>query len=1269
MLLAVLLVASVVVIGAITVSAEATDVASAEDFAAMTDGEYKLTEDITLTGTLASFSGTLDGNGHTVTVSAPVFGTLSGTVKNLTIEGEIVSDATGAVGALASTVSGNLTLENVTNKASVTASGANNVGGLIGEVKGSSGITVSITKCKNEGAISAASQVGGLIGYLYNSSADYTTVSITDSVNAGSVSMSTTEGNKGAGGFIGFGDKYTNVSIDKSLNSGAISATGGDYGVAGFYGGGTWARDYQILSIKNSANLGSVTITGSNNRGRIGGFVGRWNRRALSCTLENCYNVAPITGCGTSGNKDGASGLLGYTNSNDKGDTNVITIKNCYNIGTVTAKYGTLSAIGFVDNNNKNHTVSENNFYLAGTAQSAGNWVTGTETADKDALNAALLALENTPYIVAPSQNDGYAILAWQCEHKETVVTCLGNKCTSCGVLVDETGSGEHSYPDEWTTVDPATVTEDGLAERICGICQNKETKTVDALGKITPVDGVYGVATEDQLVWLVYHINKGDIEANVNIALKADITLTNGLDMIIPTFNGSFDGEGHTISGLNNALFKRVKNGFVFKNVTLNGDIDYTAHEDGEVHRCAASVVIYAEEGYLLENVVSNVNITINTTNLNAAGLIGFANAGTIKNCTYAGTYTATWTSGKGGAFGGMVGWLNDNAADTYITDCLFSGKMVLTNAEANDNDMAIGGIVGRARNDAAKETITGCANIGTIEVTVSGSKIYVGGIVGAFNKKASNSLSNSVFNGTITTNAPVCGTLVGFAGGEVPTTNCVSLKEGALVGQGTLAMTACYDGASVEKLGDEFVRADVSYQKYNFGYLREDTSMLVNPMTIPADSFKGTLTEADNGGWKIATDRYASFISSRNGKKATTSDLRFVLAANLAALDQCEELYVQIAFVKDGKTVVTLSKKLTEDLSVYRSVIAAGLTYTAEENVVLFGLVITDAPNNAWDEVQVALSDGELPLVSGKVTPAEAGAVTEGIDLIANGMGTPTIEDHHDVHNKNLAYASWVPEGDGWNVLMSTGAPVTVNGAFALHEGYTATVIVNGNVRAENTFSYYGFTAEGGDVPIYGYFRFEVGSKEELMQNSTSCVLSVSLKIEDANGNVVCYANFEDIKYTTLPYWPDDENPGAEKLGVTAISGPTHSTEGHEKLYDDNVNTKLCTSNRTPVVFSLAEAKALSGISLVTANDNANNAGQSYRVVSGFTLYGCSTNSENDSDWAIVLDVDQANMGKDNFTEYYYAIDGASEYQYYKIVFDGTNLFQFSELWVYGN
>ena len=107
---------------------EGTAINTADEFLAMVStpadsaeptAKYYLASDITLPSSYVEpFYGILDGNGHTVTVSNPMFNDFSGEVKNLTIKGEIYyQDQDAAAFALTSTLG--YKAENCTNNATI----------------------------------------------------------------------------------------------------------------------------------------------------------------------------------------------------------------------------------------------------------------------------------------------------------------------------------------------------------------------------------------------------------------------------------------------------------------------------------------------------------------------------------------------------------------------------------------------------------------------------------------------------------------------------------------------------------------------------------------------------------------------------------------------------------------------------------------------------------------------------------------------------------------------------------------------------------------------------------------------------------------------------------------------------------------------------------------------------------------------------------------------------------------------------------------------
>lgn len=156
----------------LAVAGAVQNIGTAEAFAAMEPGgNYQLTADITVTAPYANdFTGTFDGDGHTVTLEITaktnyvgLFKTLAGgaVVKNVITAGSI-SGKVNNVGGIAGTADGNVTIENCKNTASI--KGGKGAGGILGYSEPGSGF-VTISSCANMGSVSGTrKQVGGIAG-------------------------------------------------------------------------------------------------------------------------------------------------------------------------------------------------------------------------------------------------------------------------------------------------------------------------------------------------------------------------------------------------------------------------------------------------------------------------------------------------------------------------------------------------------------------------------------------------------------------------------------------------------------------------------------------------------------------------------------------------------------------------------------------------------------------------------------------------------------------------------------------------------------------------------------------------------------------------------------------------------------------------------------------------------------------------------------------------------------------------------------------------
>lgn len=201
------------------------NIGTAEAFAAMEPGgNYQLTADITVTAPYAKdyFTGTFDGNGHTVTLAISgdsdyqaLFAKLAAgaVVKNVTVEGTVTGKK--CVAGIAGYATDNVKIENCKNTASIT--GTKNVGGILGEAyNNEESISVGIKNCANEGAVNGTgSAIGGIVGKMEGQN------SIIDCYNRGNIT-----GFNNYAGIVGQSTGALVATIKNCYSIGAVTAYG-----------------------------------------------------------------------------------------------------------------------------------------------------------------------------------------------------------------------------------------------------------------------------------------------------------------------------------------------------------------------------------------------------------------------------------------------------------------------------------------------------------------------------------------------------------------------------------------------------------------------------------------------------------------------------------------------------------------------------------------------------------------------------------------------------------------------------------------------------------------------------------------------------------------------------------------------------------------------------------------------------------------------------------------------------------------------------------
>ena len=248
------------------------------------------------------------------------------------------------------------------------------------------------------------------------------------------------------------------------------------------------------------------------------------------------------------------------------------------------------------------------------------------------------------------------------------------------------------------------------------------------AKGYIIEDDGSYTVTSADGLMNIAELVNGG--KSNINITLDTDIDLTGKDWTPIGTdydnsYTGTFDGGGHTITGLT---------------VTTNDEYAGLFGYLGNFNNGAATVKNVVMEG---------IQITCNHRLGYAGGVAGFS-WGTIENCSVSGSISGTVS------VGGVVGVQRD----LPITGCSSSATVKGT--------INVGGVAGQTIFGA---TLTACYATGNVTIEINPAKNISGGSLVGMN--AGISLLSCYATGNVTSTGSSTGQvhIGGFLGNNYTT------------------------------------------------------------------------------------------------------------------------------------------------------------------------------------------------------------------------------------------------------------------------------------------------------------------------------------------------------------------------------------------------------------------------------------------------------------------------------------------------------------------
>ena len=508
------------------------------------------------------------------------------------------------------------------------------------------------------------------------------------------------EGTFDGGGHTVSGLYFSNESTDYVGLFGRISTCGTikNVGVVDSY-----LRGYHFVGGVCGDNGG--TITNCYNTGAVSGndsVGGVCGQKGMDRTVENCYNTGTVSGSSSVG------GVCGYASLGGS-------FTNCYNIGTVS---GSSSVGGMCGHNGGVIT----NCYNIGT-------VTGSET-----------------------------YVGGVCGFNDE--DCTITNCYFLNTSCDTPGGGTSKTKDEFKNITDLSGFESNVW---MPSPLGRPVLKSNAEGGTGTAEDPFRIGTKEELKNFAAMVNSGstsicakltaDIEVNQNVLNGEGNLIDNGsgLEQWTPIgvyvnenldkpFKGTFDGQGHTISGLY-CEGSEISVGAIsslaglFGSLGKNGTIKNVGVTDSYYFKAMISAGVCAMSSGTIENCWNESTVAgfeyFEDPGYSmgfAGGVCGMNTGGSIKGCRNTGKVSASGSYCFAGGVCGTSSAANENNAK--IENCYNTGTVSVT-GDANSYIVA-GGIC--AGNDAGSGSayIKNCYNTGTVLAT-GGAESYAGGVCGS--------------------------------------------------------------------------------------------------------------------------------------------------------------------------------------------------------------------------------------------------------------------------------------------------------------------------------------------------------------------------------------------------------------------------------------------------------------------------------------------------------------------------------------------------------
>ena len=424
-------------------------------------------------------------------------------------------------------------------------------------------------------------------------------------------------------------------------------------------------------------------------------------------------------------------------------------------------------------------------------------------------------------------------------------------------------------------------------------------------------------------------------------------------------SFDGTFDGNGHTIKGLHISNVDSYRMGVGLFGVFLNSNA-------------------------IIKNlkVSGDINVTPNGYSYSVGGIAGYIQASNvqIEDCTSDVKITVnSGSSDDSNRIGGVVGalYIDTEGSNGYVKRCSFTG-----NISSSTACHAIGGIIGTD----SQTPISECSS----KATIDGIVTFVGGIVG---ESYSGTVADCFYQGNIS----VYGSIIyagGISGNCKNIKNCVTIPSFVFKGGNYMYS----DPIEVMSSSDGSYHIENCYYQGDAGKYGTYMSESELKSGEPLNGFDTDIWTFEKGSYpalSFTIQKYKVFVNTEHGIFGTL--VKEGGNANLS-LDTDEDWVISNLFVNDvdctymlENNVLTL-KDITEDKHI--SIVytnptnISALKKTAENGSVSMKdgkLVLKDFSNNT--RVSIYNMDGKL-LENRVINSEDSFNLPTGIYIIKAGM-----------------------------------------------------------------------------------------------------------------------------------------------------------------------------------------------------------------------------------------------------------------------------------------